>query len=99
MILSKIDSEFLRYLLADGHKAGERLPSLQDISAETGLSVGKLREQFEVARTLGLVEGLANHGSTSRRAARPRHVGMFVVLAIDRTIAGLRAASSTADMR
>ncbi len=62
MILPKIDSEFLRYLLANGHPAGERLPSLAEISAETGMSMGKLREQFEVARMLGLVEASPRRG-------------------------------------
>lgn len=62
MIASKIDSEFLRYLLANGHVAGDRLPSLNEISEQTGLSMGKLREQFEVARTLGLVEASPRRG-------------------------------------
>lgn len=64
MILPKIDSEFLRYLLANGHAPGDRLPSLAEISAETGMSMGKLREQFEVARTLGLVEASPRRGIT-----------------------------------
>ena len=62
MIVSKIDSEFLRYLLANGHTPGERLPSLNEIGEATGLSVGKLREQFEVARSLGLVEASPRRG-------------------------------------
>lgn len=62
MILPKIESEFLRYLLADGHTPGERLPSLAELSVETGMSIGKLREQFEVARTLGLVEASPRRG-------------------------------------
>lgn len=56
MIASQIDSEFLRYLLTHGCQPGARLPSFDAISAAVGISVGKLREQFEVARTLGLVE-------------------------------------------
>jgi DNA-binding FadR family transcriptional regulator len=56
VILSQIDSDFLRYLLSNGVEPGGRLPSLEDISAEVGISVGKLREQLEVARMLGLVE-------------------------------------------
>lgn len=56
MILSQIDSDFLRYLLSDRCEPGGRLPSLEDLSAEIGISVGKLREQLEVARVLGLVE-------------------------------------------
>ena len=62
MVLSRIDSAFLRYLLANGHTAGDRLPSLSTISAETGMSMGKLREQFEVARMLGLVEASPRRG-------------------------------------
>lgn len=62
MILAKIDSEFLRYLLDGGHPAGARLPSLNEICEETGMSMGKLREQFEVARMLGLVEASPRRG-------------------------------------
>jgi DNA-binding FadR family transcriptional regulator len=62
MILPKIESEFLRYLLADGHPAGARLPSLAEISQETGMSMGKLREQFEAARMLGLVDASPRRG-------------------------------------
>jgi DNA-binding FadR family transcriptional regulator len=53
-----VDSEFLQYLLRNAGQAGSggRLPSLSEISAETGVSVGKLREQLQVARMLGLVE-------------------------------------------
>jgi DNA-binding FadR family transcriptional regulator len=56
VILSRIDSDFLRFLLSRDTQAGARLPALEQISAETGISVGKLREQLEVARALGLVE-------------------------------------------
>src|SRR5512135_2415602 len=56
MILAQIDNNFLRYLMASPVEPGGRLPSLEEISAEIGISVGKLREQLEVARVLGLVE-------------------------------------------
>ena len=62
MIASHVDSEFLRYLLTHDCQPGARLPSLDAISAEVGISVGKLREQFEVARTLGLVEARPRKG-------------------------------------
>jgi DNA-binding FadR family transcriptional regulator len=62
MILSQLDSDFLRYLLANGHTPGDRLPSLNEISATTGMSIGKLREQFEVARMLGLVDASPRRG-------------------------------------
>lgn len=62
MITPAIDSEFLRYLLKQGCTPGTRLPSLGEISNEIGISTGKLREQFEVARVLGLVEASPRRG-------------------------------------
>lgn len=55
-----IDSEFLHYIVEHGFVPGTRLPTLHEISQDLGVSVGKLREQLEGARVLGLV------------AARPR---------------------------
>jgi DNA-binding FadR family transcriptional regulator len=62
LIISRIDSDFLRYLLTRGCEPGAKLPPLDEISAEIGISVGKLREQFEVARVLGLVEASPRRG-------------------------------------
>jgi len=85
MILNRIDSEFLRYLLAPGHPAGDRLPSLNEISEETGLSMGKLREQFEVARMLGLVEASPRRGiiRTEYDFLPAVRLSLMVALAID----------------
>ncbi len=47
-------SAFLRYLVQ--YQEGEHLPSLKEISQELGVSQALLREQLEVARSLGLVE-------------------------------------------
>lgn len=58
----RIESDFLRYLLAQGYMPGGRLPSLNEISNEIGISVGKLREQLEVARVLGLIEASPRRG-------------------------------------
>ena len=66
VILSQIDSDFLRYLLTHASEPGTRLPSLDEISVKTGISVGKLREQLEVARTLQLVETAPRRGIHSR---------------------------------
>lgn len=55
MRLDKLDSEFLDYLIKVDVRPGERLPTLVEMSQEIGVSVGKLREQLEVARQLGLV--------------------------------------------
>jgi DNA-binding FadR family transcriptional regulator len=55
MQLTRLDSQFLRYLIDNDIIPGQRLPALNDISCEMGISVGKLREQMEVARKMGLV--------------------------------------------
>lgn len=55
MQLTKLDSQFLNYLIETRTAPGERVPTLQEIGSELGISVGKLREQLEVARNLGLV--------------------------------------------
>jgi DNA-binding FadR family transcriptional regulator len=53
--LDKLDSAFLNYMVERDVLPGERLPTLAEMSEDIGMSVGKLREQLEVARTLGLV--------------------------------------------
>jgi DNA-binding FadR family transcriptional regulator len=55
MQLNKLDSEFLQYLVGKQLLPGAKLPTLNEISREMGISVGKLREQLEVARHLGVV--------------------------------------------
>ncbi|MCA9940102.1 MAG: FadR family transcriptional regulator [Anaerolineales bacterium] len=55
MQLSKLKPDFLRYLAEHPATNGETLPTLADIGAEMGVSVGKLREQLEFARHLGLI--------------------------------------------
>ena len=53
------ESEFFAYLAAsetDEESESDRLPSLNALSAELGVSVARLREQLEVAKALGLVE-------------------------------------------
>lgn len=51
-------NEFLDYLAhyENGQHDPDRIPSLGQLSEEMGLSIAKLREQLEAARTLGLVE-------------------------------------------
>ncbi len=55
-------SNFLKYLLHQAYKPGDRLPSLTELSEHTGISVGKLREQMEVVRMLGLIEASPKRG-------------------------------------
>ena len=49
-------SELLNYLAFEGLRPGDRLPAIRDLAADLGISTGKLREQLEVARSLGLVD-------------------------------------------
>ncbi len=49
-------SELMHYLAERQLTAGERLPAIQELARELGVSTGKLREQLEVSRQLGLVE-------------------------------------------
>jgi DNA-binding FadR family transcriptional regulator len=55
MDLAELDSAFLDYLIEHEVEPGQRLPTLAEMSQDIGVSVGKLREQLEVARALGLV--------------------------------------------
>jgi DNA-binding FadR family transcriptional regulator len=51
-----LDSELLRYFISSNAQPGDQIPALGELSVVLGISVGKLREQLEVARALGLVE-------------------------------------------
>lgn len=55
MLLTKLDPPFLSYLAESAFAPEQKLPTLNEISGEMNISVGKLREQLEVARSLGLV--------------------------------------------
>jgi DNA-binding FadR family transcriptional regulator len=55
MILDRIQSELLRHLIKEDIEVGDRLPPLTELGRELGVSVGKLREQLEIARHLDIV--------------------------------------------
>jgi DNA-binding FadR family transcriptional regulator len=84
MLEEAIESDFLRLLL--DYEPGARLPSLTELSEATGVSVGKLREQMEVARMLGLVEASPRRGitRTSYSFLPAVRLSLGVALAIDR---------------
>ena len=86
MITSRIDSGFLGYLFDREVQPGDRLPPLNDISAEMGISVGKLREQLEVARMLGLIEASPRRGiSCTEYDFRPAvSLSLLAAIAFDR---------------
>jgi DNA-binding FadR family transcriptional regulator len=82
MILNNIESDFLRYLVIHGCEPGTRLPSLSKISAEIGISVGKLREQLEVARVLGLIEASPRRGISCREYSFQPAVNLGLMMAL-----------------
>ena len=55
-MVDELPSEFLRYIAKTAPNAGQRLPSIPELADQMGISIGKLREQLEVARTLGFLE-------------------------------------------
>ena len=59
---NRLDSDLLNYIIANGKRPGDKLNSLDELSKELDISTGKLREQLEVARALGLVEVRPNRG-------------------------------------
>jgi DNA-binding FadR family transcriptional regulator len=64
MVSKNLSSDFLTYL-AETNRLDEdcvRLPSLQELSKQMGVSVSSLREQMGVARALGLVEAKPRTG-------------------------------------
>jgi DNA-binding FadR family transcriptional regulator len=55
-LTERLDSDLLRYIVKKGYRPGDRLPSLEELSQELEIGVGRLREQLGTARSLGLVE-------------------------------------------
>lgn len=88
MVPSNLDSDFLKYLFENECKPGDRLPSLAELSATTGVSVGKLREQLEVARMLGLVEASPRRGiiRTEYNFLPPVRLSLLAGLATERRL-------------
>ena len=102
MPAKQLDSELLSYVIGQGFEVGDRLPSLTDLSDEIGISVGKLREQLEVARMLGLVEASPRRGITRTEYSflPPVRLSLLTALAMDRhafdLFSGLRIHLETA---
>jgi DNA-binding FadR family transcriptional regulator len=46
----------MRFLASEALEEGDRLPPLAELSQQLGISTATLREQLEVARSMGLVE-------------------------------------------
>jgi DNA-binding FadR family transcriptional regulator len=65
MIDIDLGSNLLNYIIQQGFKPGDKLPSIQNLASDSHLdmSVSKIREQLEVARALGLVEVRSKRGT------------------------------------
>lgn len=53
---NSMTNEFIQYLARLPAGSNTQLPSLWDLSRELGISVARLREQLEVAKSMGLVK-------------------------------------------
>jgi DNA-binding FadR family transcriptional regulator len=102
LLQSHLSSDFLSYLIERNFLPGDRLPSLIELSQEIGISVGKLREQLEVARSLGLVEASPRRGiiRTEYSFLPPVRLSLLTALALNRhyfdDFSGLRVHLETA---
>ncbi len=80
-----VNSEFMRYLASLDAEPGTRLPPINELADLLGISSGKLREQLEVARELGLVEVRPKTGIRVREFSfgPTVQVGLGYALALD----------------
>lgn len=53
-----LDSDLLNYIVDQGYRPGDRLPTINELQDpdHLNISISKVREQLEVARALGIVE-------------------------------------------
>ncbi len=56
MPYSELASDILRYIVTHQLKAGDKLPTISDLSVEMGVGASKIREELAIARTLGFVQ-------------------------------------------
>lgn len=63
MRLTALQSDILRFIVENGYRPGDKLPTIQAISKTMDASVAKTRESLEVARALGVVEVRPGRGT------------------------------------
>jgi DNA-binding FadR family transcriptional regulator len=65
MTVMDLGSDLLNYIIQQGYKPGDKLPSIQELKSDSHLdmSASKIREQLEVARALGMVEVRSKRGT------------------------------------
>jgi len=54
--LSALQNAVLRYIVENGYRPGDPMPTIQEVARALGVSVAKARESLEIARALGIVE-------------------------------------------
>jgi len=83
-------SEFLNYMIELNAEPGTRLPPINDLAVILGISSGKLREQLEVAREMGLVEVRPKTGIRVRSFSffPTVQTGLRFAMALDRSYFG-----------
>ncbi len=66
-----LGSDFLNFIIRRGYQPGDRLPSIQELTddAHLDMSANKVREQLEVARTMGWVEVRSKRGTRIKEYA------------------------------
>src|SRR5690606_24884666 len=83
----ELGSDLLNFLAANGFNPGDRIPSINELTAEEhlGISTSKVREQLEVARALGLVEVRSKTGMRMKdfSFAPAVRLSLFFALATD----------------
>ena len=84
--MSSIDlgSDLLNYIVAQDLRAGDRLPTLNELQDEKhlGVSISKVREQLEVARALGLVEVRSKTGTRLKEYSFTPAVSLSLLYAL-----------------
>ncbi|MFW5748654.1 MAG: FadR/GntR family transcriptional regulator [Chloroflexota bacterium] len=63
-----LGSDLLNFIISEGFEPGDRLPTITELQADDklGVSTSKVREQLEVARTLGMVDVRSRTGTRLR---------------------------------
>ena len=84
LTISGLDNDILRYITERDIQPGERIPSLGELSKELRVGIGKLREQLEVAREMGIVEVRPKIGVTVKEYSFMPAVRWSLVYALAR---------------
>lgn len=77
-----LKSAILQYIVNHQVQPGERLPTITELSDELGISVSKVREDLEIARSLGLVQIKPRTGTQVQKFEFSRAATLSVLYAL-----------------